>query len=90
MQRLRQHAMAATELHVLPRLPLPEAELPVEENLTAPMPPLLKAYVRLGARACGEPCWDPDFKVADVLMLLDVDELNPAYSRHFLDRAARD
>lgn len=90
MQRLRQHAMAAPELHVCPRLPLPEAELPVEQNLTAPMPPLLKAYVRLGARACGEPCWDPDFKVADVLMLLDVDELNPAYSRHFLDRAARD
>lgn len=90
MQRLRQHAMAASELHVLPRLPLPEADLPVEENLTATMPPLLKAYVRLGARACGEPCWDPDFKVADVLMLLDVDELNPAYSRHFLDRAARD
>lgn len=90
MQRLRQHAMATPELHVHPRLPLPEADLPVEQNLTAPMPPLLKAYVRLGARACGEPCWDPDFKVADVLMLLDVDELNPAYSRHFLDRAARD
>jgi putative hemolysin len=90
MQRLRQHAMAQEQLQVQPRLPLPEADLPVEENLTAPMPPLLKAYVRLGARACGEPCWDPDFKVADVLMLLDVDELNPAYSRHFLDRAARD
>jgi putative hemolysin len=90
MQRLRQHAMAVTELQVQPRLPLPEPELVVEDNLTAPMPPLLKAYVRLGARACGAPCWDPDFKVADVLMLLDVDELNPAYSRHFLDRAARD
>lgn len=90
MQRLRQHAMATEQLQVQPHLPLPEADLPVEDNLTAPMPPLLKAYVRLGARACGEPCWDPDFKVADVLMLLDVDELNPAYSRHFLDRAARD
>jgi len=90
MQRLRQHAMAPAGLHVQPSLPLPDTDLPVEANLTAPMPPLLKAYVRLGARACGEPCWDPDFKVADVLMLLDVDDLNPAYSRHFLERAARD
>jgi hypothetical protein len=24
-----------------------------------------------------------------VLMLLDVDELNPSYSRHFLERAAQ-
>lgn len=87
MQRLRQHAMAADELQVQPKLPLPETDLPRDDRLTAPMPPLLKAYVRLGARACGEPCWDPDFKVADVLMLLNVDDLNPAYSRHFLERA---
>jgi putative hemolysin len=87
MQRLRQHAMAADAMHVQPALPLPETDHPMDDKLTAPMPPLLKAYVRLGARACGEPCWDPDFKVADVLMLLDVDELNPAYSRHFLERA---
>lgn len=90
MHRLRQHAMADATLHVCPRLPMPDADLPADDKLAAPMPPLLKAYVRLGAKACGEPCWDPDFKVADVLMLLDVDELNPAYSRHFLDRAARD
>jgi putative hemolysin len=59
-----------------------------DQVLDAPLPPLLKAYVRLGAKACGEPCRDPDFGVADVLMLLDVDELNPAYSRHFMERAA--
>jgi putative hemolysin len=87
MQRLRRHAMASTALHVRPLLPLPDSDHPLDDSVTAPMPPLLKAYVRLGARACGEPCWDPDFKVADVLMLLDVDELNPAYSRHFLERA---
>ena len=39
---------------------------------------------RLGARACGEPYWDPDFQCADVFMLLDVRELNPRYARHFL------
>jgi putative hemolysin len=48
------------------------------------MPPLLKAYVSLGAKACGSPCWDPDFGVADVLMLLQVGELCPRYARHFM------
>ena len=47
------------------------------------MPPLLKAYMRLGARICGEPCWDEDFQVADVFILLKRDELCPRYARHF-------
>ncbi len=90
MNRLRQHAMAAPGLWGRPRRGLPQiAARPHEAALSAPMPPLLKAYVRLGARACGEPCWDPDFNVADVLMLLDVDDLNPSYSRHFMGRAGR-
>jgi putative hemolysin len=59
-----------------------------DDNLDAPLPALLRAYVHLGAKVCGEPCRDPDFEVADVLMLLNVDELNPTYSRHFLERVA--
>ena len=39
--------------------------------------------MRLGARVCGEPCLDPDFGVADLLMLLDVNDLSPSYERHF-------
>ena len=41
------------------------------------MPPLLKAYMRLGAKICGEPCWDEDFQVADVFILLKRDDLCP-------------
>lgn len=85
MNRLRRHALAPEHLRVTPRSPL----LTTQESsavLDAPLPALLRAYVRLGAKACGEPCRDPDFGVADVLMLLDVEELNPTYSRHFLDR----
>lgn len=52
------------------------------------MPPLLKAYVSLGAKACGEAYWDRDFNCADVFMLLNVSDLNPRYARHFLGRAA--
>lgn len=86
MQRLREGAMNE-QLDVHPRRELPPPSN--EAKPTASMPPLLKAYVRLGAQACGEPCWDPEFNVADVLMLLDVDKLDPAYSRHFLERASK-
>ena len=85
MNRLRRRAMAPEHLRVVPRMPLLSSEAP-DDVLDAPLPPLLKAYVRIGAKVCGEPCRDPDFQVADVLMLLDVRELNPAYSRHFLER----
>ena len=85
MNRLRRQAMASEDLRVSPRAPLLTAQV-ADGVLDAPLPPLLRAYVRLGARACGEPCRDPDFGVADVLMLLKVAELNPTYSRHFLDR----
>ena len=85
MNRLRRQALAPAELRVTPRAPLLTTQVP-DAILDAPLPALLRAYVRLGAKVCGEPCRDPDFGVADVLMLLDVDELNPAYSRHFIDR----
>jgi len=88
MNRLRRQALAAPERQVTPRMPL--LAPPVSEQvLDAPLPPLVKAYVRLGAKVCGEPCRDPDFGVADVLMLLDMDELSPAYSRHFIERGER-
>ncbi len=48
------------------------------------MPPLLKAYLRLGAWVCGEPCLDREFNVADLPILLDVDRVNPRYMRHFV------
>lgn len=85
MNRLRRQAMAPPGLRVTPKAPLHCKDAPADV-LDAPLPALLKAYVRLGARVCGEPCRDPDFAVGDVLMLLDLGELNPAYARHFLER----
>jgi putative hemolysin len=87
MNRLRRQAMAPPGLRVVPRRPLLNSELP-DDVLDAPLPTLLKAYVRLGAKACGEACRDPDFRVGDVLMLLDVNQLNPAYARHFMERCS--
>jgi putative hemolysin len=44
--------------------------------------------MRLGAKVCGEPCWDPEFRCADVLVLLEVSNLAGRYSRHFLRKPA--
>ena len=48
------------------------------------LPPLIKAYLRIGARVGGAPYHDPDFNVADVFMHLDLAALAPRYARHFL------
>ena len=81
MQRLRERYLCNEHLRAEPKKPLPALDLP--SNVIAEMPPLLKAYMRLGAKICGEPCWDEDFQVADVFILLKRDELCPRYARHF-------
>ena len=73
----------AEDRRVTPRLPLPSM---VEGRSVRPCrpPALLKAYMRLGAKVCGEAAWDPDFKTADVLVMLDLRALQGRYARHFL------
>jgi putative hemolysin len=51
---------------------------------TPRLPPLVKAYVSLGAVACGEAYWDRDFDCLDVFMLLDLARLEPRYRRRFM------
>lgn len=82
MDRFRRKYMSVEEQRVVPRVAIPA--LVEADNLTAlRIPPLLKAYVSLGARICGEPSWDADFKVADVFILLNVDNMSTRYVRHF-------
>ncbi|MGA9855577.1 MAG: GNAT family N-acyltransferase [Gammaproteobacteria bacterium] len=83
-QWLVQHKLVINSFGVMPRLPLPV--LPSMPP-AAMLPPLIKAYVRLGARICGTPCWDPDFNSADLLVVLDPQEIRSRYARHFLQRA---
>lgn len=51
------------------------------------LPTLLKGYVRLGCKISPDACYDPDFNVADVFILLDRDSIERRYSRHFMQRA---
>lgn len=64
----------------------PLCRYPVEaldSHLPAHMPALLNGYLKLGARVCGEPAWDPDFNTADFPMLLSVSQMGQRYRRHF-------
>jgi putative hemolysin len=45
------------------------------------IPPLMRGYLRLGARICGEPAHDPDFGVGDFPALLDKRQADTRYLR---------
>ncbi|MFM8360740.1 MAG: hemolysin, partial [Verrucomicrobiota bacterium] len=48
------------------------------------LPRLLQAYVSLGARICGPPAIDREFKTIDFLTLLDLDSLRESAVRRWL------
>jgi putative hemolysin len=79
--QVRAKHLAPPALRVTPRRPWPIG--PEPERRVA-MPPLLKGYLRLGAWVCGAPAHDPDFRVADLFVLLSLDRVDPRYLRHFL------
>ncbi|MBL7251634.1 GNAT family N-acetyltransferase [Alloalcanivorax sp. C16-2] len=82
-QRIREDHLAPAGLRVTPRCrlaPMPGDAVAAKVR----MPPLLKAYLRMGARVCGEPCWDPAFNCLDYFILMEVDRLPARYVQHFL------
>lgn len=83
--RLQEHYATPYDVKVRPKTPLRKEKEGKQSIL--PTPPLLKAYLRLGARIAGEPCWDPTFKVADVFILLSIHNLQQRYLKHFIHRA---
>jgi putative hemolysin len=83
-EQLRRTHLAPIEWQVQPRLPLPVEEL--QRDLPVEAPPLIKGYLRCGAKVLGPPAWDPDFNTADLPLLLRVQDLPARYQRHFLGR----
>lgn len=84
MNKIREKHLAPQRYHVTPRNPI----TPIANETRAQMPPLLKAYLKLGAWIGGEACLDEDFNVADIFILLDVKNLNTRYHRHFVERSS--
>jgi putative hemolysin len=67
--------------------PLPSYELGEHTPHTPapPVPKLLRAYLSLGAKICGPPALDREFKTIDFLTLLDLRTVPGAVRSHFLD-----
>jgi putative hemolysin len=68
------------------RLALPEVPACDPQTVKTPLPPLLKAYIRVGALVARDGCFDPDVNVADVLVVIDLNTTDEAYARRCLQR----
>ena len=80
--QLRPEQFGPVSLAVYPKTPVPLQHRCVRDE--SGIPPLLQAYLRLGCWVCGDPCWDEDFNVMDVFILLDLTRLQSRYERRFI------
>jgi putative hemolysin len=94
-ERLAGKYLAPAEWRVFPKVPLPGlvSRRTSETSGTAgeepAIPSLVKAYLRLGARVCGAPAWDPAFNVADLFIMLRTEHIAGRYARHFMSPYSR-
>jgi putative hemolysin len=65
--------------------PAPGSVCPLEPGVEAAtsVPPLFATYLRYGAKVCGPPAIDREFKTIDYLVVLDVDALSPRTHKIF-------
>jgi putative hemolysin len=81
---LTEAQLTAPALRILPR---PEHALGADTTPGASamtLPHLLRAYLAVGAKVCGPPAMDPEFKTIDFLTLLDLESLTEAARRNLL------
>lgn len=83
-KKLKVEVLSPIEWRVVPRTGLPLDRL--RDDIPVLTPPLIKAYLRVGAYICGEPAWDAEFNCADFMMLLSVKDMNQHYARHFMNK----
>ncbi len=80
-----------TQGHLHPRLSVPPnpgyecgaKDLTLFEAETVKLPRLFRTYLRYGAKVCGPPAIDRQFKTIDFLVLFDVAEMSQRTVRMF-------
>jgi len=83
LARIGEQHRSPEMFRVFPKTPLP-FKRDLAESVDVEVPPLIKGYLRVGAKICGEPCWDPEFGVADVFIFLERDKISKRYLNHFV------
>lgn len=79
--------MSASEIEPeLRTLPMPHCALPLdtEPAQEVTIPRLLRAYLTIGAKICGPPAIDREFKTIDFLTLVDLQKLTNSVRAHLL------
>jgi putative hemolysin len=86
---LRSTHLADAQWQVRARVALPEPLAPPRGRVPgaggrAEMPPLIRGYLRCGARLLGAPAVDAAFNTADLPMMMRMEEMAVRYRRHLL------
>jgi putative hemolysin len=55
----------------------------LESTKVPELPPLLRMYLKAGARIAGDPAHDRDFKCVDLLTILEMDQMNPLVAKKY-------
>jgi len=55
-------------------------------DLSRELPPLLRVYLKAGAKVYGAPAFDEDFECIDFLTIIDVDKLEPQFARRYFNK----
>ncbi len=79
---LKDKHLCSPEYRVFPHVHLPIESL--NNTMQVDCPPLIRGYLKLGAKICGEPAWDSYFNTADMLVMLSMSDINQKYAAHFL------
>ncbi|SNR89506.1 GNAT family N-acetyltransferase [Blastococcus mobilis] len=79
---VRERRLAPAGLWVLPHVPF-DVHAPARPDRLV-LPPLIRAYLRIGARVCGRPAHDAAFGTADFYVLLAVSDIHPRVLRRLL------
>jgi putative hemolysin len=80
----------AMQAHLVPphlrTMPQPAFAMPLmpSENANDKAPKLLRAYLAVGAKICGPPAIDRQFKTIDFLTLMDLETLHPRVYARFM------
>jgi putative hemolysin len=86
MRRLVRDGFLHASLRVAPRedrLCRAEDFLREDENEAVKLPKLFETYLRIGAKICGEPVIDRQFKTIDFFVIVDVKEMRGKYYQMF-------